>query len=431
MAKRVNYIDIASRNFLQGEQLFNRYLSVVITIVDEKGNPKKKLQLVKVKGDVSVTGTLGLAGVNASVKGKVVLYTSLAGYDNNTSLLYQIKEILDKVKTTKNSSTTAYVRMQVFFGYMAMPSFIYGFEGSVFRVTSERNMSVKSQAWTFDFYDSDVFNDSINLIYKKPNKTYYAQGIKYKVKNPETGKTEAVESEGATYLQVLKDIYTPNGSDLSKLDDLTYSTKLSPELEKILDVQIVNNDLRKGIYELDYAKTSPRITKGKTNGSFDDLLRSFWINVKQDLKLKDFSIIVDFKPGSARGTSKAFLTLSDTALSKKQYSYLDDSKIVGLPTVAAAYIEVNTIFDPSVFYRDGILIKSRYFNILTVPDNSKLITEEDNVIINRILSSQQESNNLPVWYIVSYTIEFSNYNTDPSMMILSLSNDKIAVNIGV
>lgn len=416
-----SYVDITKTPPSTGELLYNKFLYANIRIANKEGKITKEMQLIKLRGDLTFTGSPNEQIGNTTIKGTVTFYTNLSGYDNNTSLLQQIKEAIGTSKKETDDKGHSYVTMEIFCGYKGMSSHVYGFSGNVLRIKSERNIGMKSQAWQIEFVEMAIFSNTNNLIWEKPTRKYNS----LKAEDPDKNAEGVVV--GATYLQILKDIYTPRDSTVSFLDDPANPLKLTPELTKLLDQQLIERKDSKdkvifdGTYMLDYSSANPKSTK--SNDPFGWVLRQFWVWVKKSLDLNDLFLTTFYKTDSS-GIARAYLSLEKEGYQQKTYAYLDDSKIIGSPFLAeAAFFEVETVFDPSVFSRDGVIVKSKYFNILTLIGSSGLLEDPKSDIITRDLNQQEREIELPIWHIISYTVNFSNVSAQPAMMVLSLSRD--------
>lgn len=405
MSKRTTTVSFEASNVKTAGYLSTRFIIVDI-IVKTSADKIEKLQLVNCKAEITATGSFGAGTVNPNIKNDITIYSSLNGYDESTSLLTKIKEAVDSERSAKQPATNDLVSLVIRLGYMSLPrSTDYILTGDVFNIASYRDEGKRSQAWKFEMYSSDLYNNSFNPIFKKTNMRYLK------------GST--------TYLQILKDLYTPNGEKVSSLDQPYYSLQLDEDLKTALDTPI------KETCDMIYSEKDGKTGAAFSNKKFSDVISSFWGFTKHEGgPLVGRTITVKFTKPEGDLANKATITFYDKESKILNCAFLDDSVLSSVEKAEAGVLNVTTLFDPTVFIRDGIILKTRYFSSTTIPSQVSLISAGTDVIVDRYATLKEEvDKNTPVWYIVTYELNFNNTSASPCITTLLLSRDYIPWNL--
>lgn len=406
MSKRTTTtVDLSNKEILTAGYLSTRF--IIVDVIVKSKNGFETLQLVNCRAEIRATGTLGTGTGNPAVKNEITIYSSLNGYDESTSLLTKIKQAVDYSRSIKKDKINDLVSLTIRLGYMSLPrSTDYILVGDVFNLTSSRDEGKRTQAWKFEMNSADIYNNSFDPIFKKDSAIYKKGEV--------------------TYLKILKDIYTPNGESVSLLDQSFFEMQLDPELAKALDVKIISQ------YTVPYGNYASARNKKVPGDVFGSAVTDFWNSMKKKgYPLENKSITVRFTKPSGDLANKATLAFYDKEDAKMvECSYLDDSVISNVERTEAGIINVTTLFDPTVFLRDGIILKTRYFSSTTIPSDVSLISAGTDVIVDRYTTLKENvDKETPVWYIVTYELNFNNTSTAPCTTTLLLSRDYIPLKL--
>lgn len=422
--------DIINNGLRKGGYLTTRFVIVTFLIENKKNKVAEILELVNCKIELNIVGGYVGEFLPADIISDITLYSSLDGYDKETSLLVKIETVLSKLSNRERNTPPVVIRIK--FGFVGIVD-SYVLQGRVFKISSYRDIGKRCQAWKFELINADQLNNEYNPISKRATRFYYG-------KNNKEGKPVS------KYLDILKDIYTPydpndpyNENKIpSLLDDKYYSLKLDDSLRELLDVEIESNKkLNNNTIVIKFSDSDMNVTKNKN--MFGNAVNDFWSIVQSEggplanLQKEGKYITTVFEEDS--GAIRSILTVknrNEENTTKKYYTYIDNSVIQNVEIVEAAIIKFTTLFDPSVFsnFRKGVLVRTKYFTSLVLSSSIGVLSSGADIILDRNANLRETNNNksLPVWVIVSYKINFNTTSAAVCTTDLILSRTPILYN---